>query len=85
MAQYRASQPKAAIASLKKSMELMPGGDSHHWFFLGMAHWQLGNKVEAHKWYDQAVNWMEKNRPKDEELRRFRAEASALLELKARK
>ena len=82
MAQYRASQPKAAIASLKKSMELMPGGDSHHWFFLGMAHWQLGNKVEAREWYDQAVKWMEKNQPKDEELRRFRAEASELLEVK---
>ena len=85
VAQYRASQPQAAIASLKKSMELMSGGDSRHWFFLAMAHWQLGDKVEAHKWYDQAVKWMEKNQPKAEELRRFRAEASELLELKAKK
>ncbi len=50
-----------------------------------MAHWQLGNKVEAHKWYDQAVKWMEKNQPKAEELRRYRAEASEMLELKAKK
>jgi tetratricopeptide (TPR) repeat protein len=85
VAQYCASQPQAAIASLKKSMELMSGGNSHHWFVLSMAHWQLGNKVEARKWYDQAVIWMEKNRPKNEELRRYRAEASEMLELKAKK
>ncbi len=85
MAQYRASQPKAAIELLQRSMQLMSGGDSRHWFFLGMAHWQLGNKVEAHKWYDQAVKWMEKNQPKAEELRRFRAEACELLELKEKK
>ena len=85
MAQYRASQPRAAIVSLQRSMELTSGGDSHHWFFLAMAHWQLGNKVEAHKWYDQAVKWMEKNQPKHEELRRSRAEASEMLERKAKK
>ena len=46
-----------------------------------MAHWQLDHKAEARKWYDQAVEWMEKNRPHDEELRRFRAEAKELLEI----
>ncbi len=82
-AQYRASQPKAAMESIQKSMQLMSGGDSRHWFFLSMAHWQLGNKVEAHKWYDQAMKWMEKNQPKTDGLRRFRAEASEMLGLKA--
>jgi tetratricopeptide (TPR) repeat protein len=85
MAQYRASQLQFAIESLQKSMKLMSGGDSRHWFFLGMAHWQLGNEVEAKKWYDQAVKWMEKNQLKDEELRRFRAEASEMLEPRANK
>jgi tetratricopeptide (TPR) repeat protein len=85
LAQFRASQPKAAIESLEKSMALMSGGDSHHWFLLGMAYWQLGDKVKAHKWYDQAVKWMEKNQPKAEELRRYRAEASQILELTAKK
>ena len=37
--------------------------------------------TEARKWYDQAVAWMEKERPKDEDLRRCRAEAAALLGL----
>jgi hypothetical protein len=85
VAQYRASQPQAAIASLKNSMELSSGGDSRHWFVSATAHWQPGNKVEAQKWYDRAVKWMEKNQPKSEELRRYRAESSELLELKAKK
>ena len=85
VAQYRASQPRAAIVSVHRSMELMSGGQSGHRFFLAMAHWQLGNKVEAHKWYDQAVKSMEKNQPRDAELCRFRAEACELLEVREKK
>ena len=69
VAHYRASDWKAAIAALEKSMDLRKGGDSFDWFFLAMAHWQLDHKEEARKWYDQAVRWMEKNAPQDEELR----------------
>ena len=65
MAHYRAGDWKAAIAALDKSMQLRKGGDSFDWFFLAMAHWQLGNKDEARKWYDQAVEWMEKNQPNE--------------------
>ena len=54
-------------------------GDATDWFFLAMAHWQLGDKDEARKWYDKAVEWMDKNQPKNEELLRFRAEAAELL------
>src|SRR5262245_57753761 len=49
--------------------------DVHSGLFLAMAHWHLGSKDKARKWYDQAVQWMEKNQPKNEELLRFRAEA----------
>ena len=80
-AQYRAADWKASVSALEKSRELRNGGDSFDWFVLAMAHWQLGDKEQARKWYDQAVQWMEKNRPQDEELRRFRAEAAALLGL----
>ena len=62
-------------------MELRKGGDSFDWLFLAMAHWQMGEKEQAGKWYDQAVQWMEKNKPQDEELRRFRTEAAELLQL----
>jgi hypothetical protein len=44
-----------------------------------MAHWQAGQRDQARKWYAQAVDWMEKNKSQDEELRRFRDEAAALL------
>ncbi len=67
-------------------MELLPGkNDGFNAFFLAMAHWQLGDKPQAHSWYDKAVPWMEKNQPKDEELVRFRAEAAALLGVNEKK
>src|SRR5205085_6368163 len=74
-AQYRAGDWKAAITALEKSLELRKGGDATEWFFLAMAHWQLGEIEEARKWYDRAIAWMDKNNPKDEELRCFRDEA----------
>ncbi len=50
-----------------------------------MAHWQLGNKDEARKWYDKGVEWMVKNKPQDSELRRFRDEAAELLGVNEKK
>jgi len=46
-----------------------------------MAHSRLGNKDQARTWFDKAVSWMENNKPKDEELARYRAEAAELLGL----
>jgi serine/threonine protein kinase/tetratricopeptide (TPR) repeat protein len=85
-ARYRNGAWKDSIADLEKSIAVRnDGGDSWHWFFLAMAHWQLGQKGKAREWYDRAVQWMDKYQPKHEELRRFRAEASELLELKVKK
>ena len=74
-----------ALAALEKSMELRKGGDAFDWFFLAMAHGQLGEKEKAREFYDRAVQWMDKNQPTHEELRRFRAETSELLGLKEKK
>jgi WD40 repeat protein len=82
MAYYRVGDWKAAVAALGKSMGLRKGGNSFDWFFLAMAHQRLGAKEEARRWYDKAVQWMDKNKPQDEELRRFRAEAAGLLGVK---
>ena len=82
VASYRAAQWKDAVAALEKSIELRSEGDSFDWFFLAMAHWQLGEGEKASQYFDRAVQWMEKNKPQDEEheqLRRFRAEAATLL------
>ena len=65
---------KAAVEVLSESIELGEGGNAYDWiFFLAMAHWQLGDRVQARTWYDKAVDWMDKNRPQDDELKRFRA------------
>jgi serine/threonine protein kinase/Flp pilus assembly protein TadD len=82
VAQYRAGNWKEAIECLKKSMDLGGGGDSSDWFFLAMACWQLDEKEQARKYYDSAVQWMEKQRPDDKELRLFRAEAAGQLGVK---
>jgi tetratricopeptide (TPR) repeat protein len=90
VALYRARDWNASIEALQKSIQqsagvfsapphTRTGGDSFDWFFLAMAHWQRGEKEQAHKWYEQAVQWMDKNQPANEELRRFRAEAAELL------
>jgi serine/threonine protein kinase/tetratricopeptide (TPR) repeat protein len=78
-AHYRAGQWKPAVQALNKSMDLQKGGDSSDWFFLAMAHWRLGEEDQARRWYDRAVQWMDKNNPKNDELRRFREEAVELL------
>jgi tetratricopeptide (TPR) repeat protein len=79
VAQYRAGDWKAAIASLEKSMELRSGGDSFDWFFLAMAHAQCGERERARAFFDRAGKGMERMKPQAEELRRLRAEAAGLL------
>jgi tetratricopeptide (TPR) repeat protein len=84
VAHYRNGDDKGAIAALATAMSLRNGGDSFDWFFLAMAHCRLGNRDEARTWFDRAVQWMDKHKPHDAQLRRFRAEAEAMLS-KARK
>jgi tetratricopeptide (TPR) repeat protein/serine/threonine protein kinase len=78
VARYRTGHYQAAITALEESLGLQ-GGNSLDWFFLAMAHWQLGDADKARQCYDNAVCWMEEHQPKDEELVRFRAEAEELL------
>jgi tetratricopeptide (TPR) repeat protein len=79
VAHYRAADWKEAIGALEKSMQLRSGGGPADWLFLAMACWQKGDKDKARSWYDKAVQWIERNKPQEEELRRFGAEAAALL------
>ena len=86
VAHYRAGDWDTAVAALEKSNDLLGGKElGFNAFFLAMAHWQRGDKPHACSWYDRAVCWMEKNRPKEEELLRFRAEAAAMLGVKKTK
>ena len=81
VAHYRAGNWQDGLAALEKSIDLRKGGDAFDWFFLAMAHWQLGNRDQARKWYDQAVQWMDQHAKENEELVRFRSEAETLLEI----
>ena len=82
VAHYRTGNWKAAIPALEKFVQLSGGGDASGWFFLAMAHWQLGNKTEARRWYDKAVEWTNRLEKSDEELNRFQKEAADLLGVK---
>ena len=79
VAHYRAGDWKAAIAALQRSMELRKGEDCSDWFFLAMAHEKFGDKEQARKWHDRAIQWMEKHKVEDQELSAFRAESAQLL------
>jgi serine/threonine protein kinase/Flp pilus assembly protein TadD len=83
---YRAGDWNSAIETLKKAEELTPEKHfGHNAIFIAMSYWRLGNKDEARRWYDRAVEWMDKNQPKDEDFRRFRAEAAELLGIEKKK
>jgi tetratricopeptide (TPR) repeat protein/serine/threonine protein kinase len=85
VARYRAGDWKGAREALGQSTQLHQGGGASDWFFLAMAHWQLGQKDKARRWYGRSVRWMDEHDPQNEELRRFRAEAEALLGMGAEK
>jgi tetratricopeptide (TPR) repeat protein len=78
VAHYRTENWTDARAALEKSREL-GFQKSSCFFFLAMAHWQLGEKDKAREWYDKAVEWMEANFKDNAELIRFRTEAEKLL------
>ena len=82
MAHYWAGQWSDALTAFKEAMKLRNGGDSLEWFYLAMIHGRLGEKEQARKWYDQALQWMEKNDPDNGGLKFLRNEAAQLLRIK---
>ena len=78
VAYYRSGDDRA-VARAGDGDELQAGGNSSDWFFLAMAHWRLGESEKAKSWFDRAVQWMDRHKPHDDELRRFRAEAQSVM------
>ena len=76
VAQFRNGQLEFAIQSLEKSMSLRTGGDGYDFFFMALSHERLGRHEEALRWHHRAIDWMDRNDPANEELRRIRVEAS---------
>jgi hypothetical protein len=60
-------------------MSLRTGGDAYDWLFLAMAYRRLGDPYRPLLYYAAGVRWIESHTPRDDELRRFRAEAAAVL------
>jgi WD40 repeat protein/serine/threonine protein kinase len=90
LAHYRNGDWDAANAAEEKAMQL-PGTGANvaeELLILAMARWHRGDKGSALADYNRAMRWLEENAaqlekspPMAEELRHFRAEAAALLEL----
>lgn len=86
VALYRNGCWREAVDALQESEKLLgktPLWHDHaeNWLFLAMAHWQLGEKDMARKYFDRTVEKMETSPDTQrlEELHRFRAEAAALI------
>jgi eukaryotic-like serine/threonine-protein kinase len=84
VARYRAGEWQQAISDLAKSAALSQGGDGFDFLFLAMAHWKLGDRETARQQLDRAIVLMDKQ-PPNEDLRRFKAEAEALMKLDERR
>jgi tetratricopeptide (TPR) repeat protein len=84
VARYRAGDSKRAVEDLTKSMQLRHGGDSADFFFLAMAHHDLGDTEAALCCFEWGAAWMDDHGPPNEEIGRFRAEAEALPGIRTR-
>jgi serine/threonine protein kinase/Tfp pilus assembly protein PilF len=81
-AYYRAGNSQAALDALARAVRLTKGGDSCDWFLAALAHGRRGEHKQARAWYQRAIQDMEQKRSRcaaDDDLRRLRAEAAALL------
>jgi Flp pilus assembly protein TadD len=81
-AQYRAGHWTDAAVALEKAIGLR-GNDNpvnaDEAFVLAMTRWQLGDKAAARHWFEKGTDWMSRSKTRDDEARRFRAEAAKLL------
>jgi serine/threonine protein kinase len=79
VAAYRVGDWPTASEYLEKSIGIN-GGQANDCFFLAMTRWRQGRKREAHQLFQQAIQWIQRNK-EDAELRQFHVEAARLLGL----
>jgi hypothetical protein len=82
VAHCRLSHWKEALACIEKCRQLNPPQGppgSFDRFFESMAYSGLGDRENARRCYDEAVQWMEQHAPEHPDLRRFRTEAAQML------
>jgi hypothetical protein len=79
LAEYRNGLWDGAIATLEKSIEMSKGTDPTDFFFLAMAHWQRGDRNDAERVFQRAVEAARKDAPAQWEWRMIWAEAAERL------
>jgi Flp pilus assembly protein TadD len=79
VAAYRAGDWKGTLTALEKARQLGRRSDEIGALFLAMAHWRQGDRQQARKWYEQALERSRGNKSPDGDLRRYRTEAAELL------
>jgi len=77
---YRAGDAEAALAVLRRSVELSAGGTGYDHLFLALVAWQLGDREQTIRWLDRAEGWVARHHPDSPDLLRFRSEAVTLLD-----
>ncbi|MCS7470357.1 tetratricopeptide repeat protein [Stieleria sp. ICT_E10.1] len=89
IAHYRIGQWQQVVDRLEQ-VEAMGRSVGHydrdrwHLFPLAMAHWRLGNKKAAHRYFGVGVAWGNLEKGSDKEHRIIRSEAATLMELDAK-
>ena len=71
-------QGDLGTADTRKSSTLRAADDVSARLILAMANWRMDRRNEAGRWYKQAIDAMEKNKPQYADLSRLRAEAATL-------
>lgn len=79
VAQYRLERWDVSIATLHRCDRLSAGGGGPEWAFLAMAHHQLGQTDEAHRWLIRYDEWLADQVSNRDELERFRDEAAGVI------
>ena len=79
-AQYRQGDWPAATVALTRAVDLEPA-DRAAGLFLAMAHWRQGEKEQARSWHERAIVAINDRWSADMQVRQFRAEAKALLQI----
>jgi len=83
VADYRAGDWGRAVEDLERSRELLgKTPDARLSFALAMARWRQGSQDEARTQFERASTTMGRYGMRDDEVRRFRDEAAALLDVK---
>jgi tetratricopeptide (TPR) repeat protein len=84
IAYYRVGRCPEAVPALERAARMKGGGTdvAYEWFYLAMAHRQLGDPYRSALYYLAAVRWMNTHKPRFLDLSRLRAEAAEVLGIK---